>query len=100
MTTLGLSRVIVLALVVVGLGACQPAKLPKDMPGPPGCGMRDPRNTSPNMLSMAQKMAYRESRAIREVRPNGGGLIVRTAGEGRSKKEFREDVSSTLLRRS
>jgi ribonuclease G len=35
----------------------------------------------------------RLKRILREIKPSGGGIIVRTAGEGRSKKEFREDVN-------
>lgn len=70
-----LPRTIVLAVLALLLGACEPATLPRDLPGPAGCGMRDPRGTSPNMLSMAQKMAYNDNSAISEVRPNAkGGL--------------------------
>jgi ribonuclease G len=52
-------------------------------------------------LGVSRKIASREERIrlkkiLREVRPPVGGLIVRTAGEGRSKKEFREDVNYLL----
>lgn len=74
---------LVLALspaVVVALGACEPVKLPHEQPGPPGCGMRDPRDTAPGMLSIAQKEAYRQNGSPDEVRPNkSGGLDWRFA---------------------
>ena len=38
----------------------------------------------------------RLKRILRDVKPSGGGLIVRTAGEGHSKKEFRDDVAYLL----
>jgi ribonuclease G len=52
-------------------------------------------------IGVSRKIASRDERMrlkriLKEVRPGGGGLIVRTAGEGRSKKEFREDVNYLL----
>ncbi len=38
----------------------------------------------------------RLKRILREIKPEGGGVIARTAGEGRSKKEFREDLNYLL----
>ncbi len=35
---------------------------------------------------------YRLKKILKEIRPKNAGLIVRTAGEGRSREEFREDV--------
>lgn len=64
-----------LAPVVVAGVACEPVKLPHEQPGPPGCGMRDPRDTAPGMLSVAQKEAYRTNGSPDQVRPNKhGGL--------------------------
>lgn len=61
--------------VVVVASACEPVKLPHEQPGPPGCGMRDPRDTAPGMLSIAQKEAYRQQGSPDQVRPNKhGGL--------------------------
>ena len=40
-------------VLVYGL-ACQPVKLPHQLPGPPGCGARDPRDSGPSTLSVAQ----------------------------------------------
>lgn len=58
----------------VGTG-CEPVKLPHQQPGPIGCGLRDPRDTAPGMLSIAQKEAYRKQGTPSEVRPNErGGL--------------------------
>jgi ribonuclease G len=49
-------------------------------------------------VGVSRKIASRDERLrlkriLKELKPPGGGLIVRTAGEGRSKKEFREDVA-------
>jgi ribonuclease G len=49
-------------------------------------------------VGVSRKIATREERVrlkkiLRELKPKGAGLIVRTAGEGRSKKEFRDDVA-------
>lgn len=55
--------------------ACEPVKLPHQQPGPVGCGQRDPRETAPGMLSIAQKEAFRKQGSPDEVRPNEkGGL--------------------------
>ena len=48
-------------------------------------------------LGVSRKIASREERMrlkkiLRQVRPRNAGLIVRTAGEGKSLEEFREDV--------
>lgn len=70
--------------VVVVASACEPVKLPHEQPGPAGCGMRDPRDTAPGMLSIAQKEAYRQNGGPDEVRPNKHGgldwLYRRSAG--------------------
>jgi ribonuclease G len=36
---------------------------------------------------------YRLKKILKEIRPKNAGLIVRTAGEGRTREEFREDVA-------
>ncbi len=48
-------------------------------------------------IGVSRKIVSRDERhrlkkILKEVRPKGAGLIVRTAGEGRSREEFREDV--------
>jgi ribonuclease G len=52
-------------------------------------------------IGVSRKIASRDERhrlkgILRELKPEAGGLIVRTAGSGRSKKEFREDVTYLL----
>ncbi len=65
----------VAATPVVSLTGCGRGKLATDIKGPAGCGLRDPRETSPNMLSMAQKTYFQKHRAIKDVRKNEhGGL--------------------------
>lgn len=55
--------------------ACEPAVLPEHKPGPANCGLKDPRETSPNMLSMAQKKWYQKYGSPDSVQKNEhGGL--------------------------
>jgi hypothetical protein len=75
------SRPVLLALVlgampaVLVVSGCDPVKMPHEQPGPIGCGKRDPRDTAPGMLSVAQKKALQENGNPAEVRPNAlGGL--------------------------
>ncbi len=64
-----------LSVSVVTATGCGRGKLITDTKGPAGCGLRDPRETSPNMLSMAQKTYFQKHRAIKDVRKNAhGGL--------------------------
>lgn len=58
------------ALTVVG---CEPVKQAHEMPGPIGCGMRDPRDTSPGMLSVAQQMTLKQQGDPDEVNTNDKG---------------------------
>jgi hypothetical protein len=59
----------------LGLMGCDPAKRPEDEPGPAGCGLRDPRDTAPGMLSLAQKTALKKMGKPDEVAKNDqGGL--------------------------
>ena len=72
-------RLFVIALFTSALTipsvACEPATLPHQMPGPVGCGKRDPRDTAPGMLSVAQKTALKNMGDPFDVRPNDkGGL--------------------------
>ena len=66
---------VALGSLAIGTAACGRGELATDAKGPPGCGMRDPRETSPNMLSMAQKTYFQTRRAVKDVQPNAhGGL--------------------------
>jgi hypothetical protein len=40
-------------------GGCGPVKLPQELPGPPGCGKRDPTVAGPSTLSVAQNMTVK-----------------------------------------
>jgi len=53
--------------------ACKPAKMAHEMPGPAGCGKRDPRDTSPGMLSVAQKQVLRDTGSPFDVSDNNHG---------------------------
>lgn len=81
-----LLRATLAAIPVVAVAAtgCEPVKLPHEQPGPAGCGKRDPRDTAPGMLSIAQKESYRQNGSPDEVRPNDKGgldwLFQRSSG--------------------
>ncbi|NNF06986.1 MAG: Rne/Rng family ribonuclease [Candidatus Eisenbacteria bacterium] len=49
-------------------------------------------------VGVSRKIPGRDERLrlkkiLREIKPKGAGLIVRTAGEGKTKKDFKEDVN-------
>jgi hypothetical protein len=71
------------AAVAIPTG-CEPAQLPHQLPGPVGCGKRDPRDTAPGMLSVAQKTALKNMGEPWDVRSNDKGgldwLYRRTRG--------------------
>jgi hypothetical protein len=49
-----LSVAFLLGAPVVIFAGCEPVTLPHEMPGPPGCGRRDPSQSGPSTLSVAQ----------------------------------------------
>jgi hypothetical protein len=55
-----LASLLVFAPVVVAATACEPVKLPHEMPGPPGCGKRDPGQSGPSTMSVAQNTTVRD----------------------------------------
>jgi hypothetical protein len=76
-------RMRVLVLLAL-LSACEPVKLPHEMPGPPGAGLRDPRASGPTTMSYAQNKMYRESGSPDELRDNDRGgkdwIYTRSSG--------------------
>lgn len=79
--------------LTVGVG-CDPVKLPHEMPGPVGCGMRDPRTSGPAMLSVAQQTTLRNQGTPMDVQPNDHGgktwTYVRQAGSVFGEQETAE----------
>jgi hypothetical protein len=69
---------------VVVTGACEPVKLPHEMPGPPGCGKRDPSQSGPSTLSVAQNTTLKNMGMPGAVEDNDVGgktwLYSRQAG--------------------
>ena len=59
--------------VLGSLVACDPVKMPAEMPGPPGCGMRDPRDSGPSTMSVAQNTVIRNMGHPSTVEPNEAG---------------------------
>jgi hypothetical protein len=70
--------------VVCALSACEPVKMPHEMPGPPGCGMRDPRQSGPSTLSVAQNTVMKNNGQPIQAEPNEHGgrtwAFVRSTG--------------------
>ncbi|MDP2339668.1 MAG: hypothetical protein Q8O67_01815 [Deltaproteobacteria bacterium] len=54
MRSLGRLLVVSLVLVTAALQACDPVLMPHQMPGPNGCGKRDPSEAGPSTMSVAQ----------------------------------------------
>jgi hypothetical protein len=94
-------HIIVLALWV----SCSSSPHPEEIPGPPGCGLRDPRDTSPGMLSVAQKTTLQQNGSPSDVTKNmHGGLTWEyrsrqgsTFGENDSTVRFDFDAVGLLL---
>ena len=60
-------------VAVAATGACDPVKLPHEMPGPPGCGMRDPTNSGPSTMSVAQNTVIKNNGHPYSAEPNEHG---------------------------
>lgn len=58
---------------VVATTACEPVKLPHELPGPPGCGRRDPRASGPSTLSVAQNTVLKNNGHPSSAEPNEHG---------------------------
>ncbi len=81
------SFVVVAALAVcapIALAACGPVKMPAEMPGPLGCGRRDPRDSGPSTMSVAQNTVLKNNGQPGVVEPNDKGgmswMYIRSAG--------------------
>ena len=85
--------------------ACDPVKLPNEMPGPPGCGLRDPSQSGPSMLSVAQQQVFRAQGSPNTLEDNDKGgktwVYLRQQGSVFGEKETAEtfvfDASGILL---
>jgi hypothetical protein len=64
---------VLVAFVTLLLTACEPVKQAHEQPGPIGCGMRDPRDTSPGMLSVAQQTTHKQQGSPDELQTNSHG---------------------------
>ena len=73
-----------LASSVVAVSGCDPVKMPAEMPGPLGCGRRDPRDSGPSTMSVAQNTVLKNNGHPGGVEPNEQGgmtwFYVRSAG--------------------
>lgn len=66
------------------LSACDPVMMPHEMPGPPGCGKRDPSVAGPSTLSVAQNTTLKNQGQPGHTEDNDVGgknwTFVRQAG--------------------
>jgi hypothetical protein len=92
-----LRSLVVLSLLVTTAAvdvACDPVKMPYEMPGPIGCGRRDPRQSGPSMLSVAQQTALKNQGMPAELVDNDKGgktwIYVRQAGSVFGEQETAE----------
>jgi hypothetical protein len=58
---------------LIAVVACEPAKKPHEVPGPVGCGQRDPRSAGPSTLSVAQQMVLKNNGSPANVDDNDYG---------------------------
>lgn len=69
---------------VVAVSGCGPVKMPAEMPGPLGCGRRDPNTSGPSTMSVAQNTVLKNNGHPGAVEPNEQGgltwMYVRSAG--------------------
>ena len=76
--------VVVAAALCLAVSACDPVKMPHEMPGPPGCGKRDPSTSGPSTMSVAQNTTLRNQGMPGAVEDNDVGgknwIYVRQAG--------------------
>lgn len=59
--------------VAVLATACGPVKLAHELPGPPGCGARDPRQAGPSTMSVAQNTVIKNHGHPASAEPNEHG---------------------------
>jgi hypothetical protein len=84
-------------LVVVSLAffaACDPVKMPHEMPGPVGAGKRDPSIAGPSTMSVAQQTTLRNQGMPLQLIDNDKGgktwVYVRQAGSVFGEQETAE----------
>lgn len=73
LSRLALAAALASGFVVVATAACEPVKLPHELPGPPGCGMRDPRASGPSTMSVAQNTVLKNHGHPSSAEPNEHG---------------------------
>src|SRR5438067_9543147 len=92
-------RLVVVAVVACSAGAiafssCDPVKMPYEMPGPLGCGKRDPRTSGPSTLSVAQNTTLKNQGPPGDVQDNDKGgktwVYLRQAGSVFGEQETAE----------
>ena len=78
------SAVLPATLALLLCSACEPVQRPDEVPGPAGCGMRDPSQTGPSLLSVAQQTAIKNRGMPHQLEDNSVGgktwIYFRTTG--------------------
>ncbi len=85
---------LVTAVFLLSMAACERVVMPHEVPGPVGCGMRDPSSTGPSMLSVAQQMTRKNQGPPQALEDNEHGgktwMYLRQAGSVFGEKETAE----------
>ena len=91
---LGLVVIVACSAGSIAFTSCHPVKMPNEMPGPLGCGQRDPRTAGPSTLSVAQNMVLKNQGTPGDVVDNDKGgktwVYVRQAGSVFGEQETAE----------
>jgi hypothetical protein len=83
-----------LLLLLLASAACDPVLLPHQVPGPPGAGLRNPRDSGPTTMSVAQQTTIRNQGFPMQLVDNDKGgktwVYVRQAGSVFGEQETAE----------
>jgi hypothetical protein len=76
------------------MGGCGKVQMPHEVPGPPGSGLRDPRNSGPSTMSVAQQTTIKNQGMPLDMLDNDKGgktwMYVRQSGGVFGEKETAE----------
>jgi hypothetical protein len=88
------ARLTVVAVFVAAALACGKVQMPHELPGPPGAGMRDPRESGPTTMSVAQQMTLKNQGPPKTLEDNDKGgktwVYLRQSGGQFGEKETAE----------
>ena len=87
-------RTLIVVVVTALFAACDPVKLPHELPGPVGAGKRDPTTSGPSTMSIAQQTTLRNQGMPMQLQENDKGgrtwIYLRQAGSVFGEQETAE----------